>query len=255
VIRRRMGDFFGHDFSSVKVHTDRRVADLARSLHARAFTVGERIAFAQGSYRPAAPEGARLLAHELSHVVQQAHGLTGDVARAGVGAPGDRYEREAEHNADRWERGQSTAVLDGARSVLARPPRSVVLDRDAALQLYSGSTAAAYARRWALGANPAYPPLHQRLHQLHLPSGARRWLEHGGRWVPGSQARRRLVVQGIEEVLVAARAAPATRGQVRTTSTSSRAPVAGGRSLGAWRTWTSAMCCRWRSAARMSTTR
>jgi hypothetical protein len=70
--RRFFEDRFGHDFSRVKVHSDARSARLARMINARAFTVGNQIHFNRGCYRPNQPEGMRLLAHELTHVVQQA---------------------------------------------------------------------------------------------------------------------------------------------------------------------------------------
>jgi hypothetical protein len=69
---------FGYDFSNVRVHTDGRAASLARALGARAFTVGSDIMFGAGSFRTETPEGKRLLAHELTHVVQQG----GDVKTA-----------------------------------------------------------------------------------------------------------------------------------------------------------------------------
>ena len=65
---------FGSDFSGVRVHTDSRAADTAKSLQARAFTVGENIAFGSGQYAPESQAGRHLLAHELTHVVQQSDG-------------------------------------------------------------------------------------------------------------------------------------------------------------------------------------
>lgn len=62
---------FGHDFSSVRVHTDAQAAESARSVNALAYTTGQHIAFDQGQYRPEKQAGKQLLAHELSHVVQQ----------------------------------------------------------------------------------------------------------------------------------------------------------------------------------------
>jgi hypothetical protein len=62
---------FGHDFSRVRVHTNRQAADSALSISARAYTVGRDIAFGKGEYVPTTFEGKRLLAHELTHVVQQ----------------------------------------------------------------------------------------------------------------------------------------------------------------------------------------
>lgn len=63
---------FGHDFSQVRVHADARAGDSARALDARAYTVGRDVVFAPEQYRPGTAEGRRLLAHELTHVVQQA---------------------------------------------------------------------------------------------------------------------------------------------------------------------------------------
>lgn len=63
---------FGSDFSSVRVHNDAGAHDLARSVNARAFTVGRDIIFSAGEYKPGTPSGDRLLAHELAHTVQQA---------------------------------------------------------------------------------------------------------------------------------------------------------------------------------------
>lgn len=62
---------FGHDFSQVRVHTSARAAASARALSARAFTLGEDIVFAEGQFSPGSEAGRRLLAHELTHVVQQ----------------------------------------------------------------------------------------------------------------------------------------------------------------------------------------
>jgi hypothetical protein len=62
---------FGHDFSRVRVHADAAAADAARAVRARAYTIGSHIVFDRGQYAPATAEGKRLLAHELTHVVQQ----------------------------------------------------------------------------------------------------------------------------------------------------------------------------------------
>jgi hypothetical protein len=64
----------GYDFSSVRVHTDRRAAALAHGLRARAFTLGHNIAFGKDQYQPHSSQGKRLMAHELTHVVQQGSG-------------------------------------------------------------------------------------------------------------------------------------------------------------------------------------
>jgi hypothetical protein len=69
-VRRFMESRFGHDFGSVRVHRSTAAGDAAGAIHANAFTVGNDIAFASGKYLPGTTEGRRLLAHELTHVVQ-----------------------------------------------------------------------------------------------------------------------------------------------------------------------------------------
>jgi hypothetical protein len=71
-IRQYMEPRFGHNFSSVRIHTDRRASDMAGLANARAFTSGRNVVFASGEYAPSGSvESLRLLAHELTHVVQQ----------------------------------------------------------------------------------------------------------------------------------------------------------------------------------------
>ena len=62
---------FGHDFAHVRIHCDERSAAVARSLNARAYTVGTHIVFGAGEYAPSREAGKRLLAHEMAHVLQQ----------------------------------------------------------------------------------------------------------------------------------------------------------------------------------------
>jgi hypothetical protein len=62
---------FGHDFSQVRVHTGDRAAESARAVNALAYTVGRDVVFGTGQYEPGTSEGRSLLAHELTHVVQQ----------------------------------------------------------------------------------------------------------------------------------------------------------------------------------------
>ena len=62
---------FGRDFGDVRVHADARAAESARALEALAYTVGRNVVFAAGHYAPQSAAGRQLLAHELSHVVQQ----------------------------------------------------------------------------------------------------------------------------------------------------------------------------------------
>lgn len=69
--RRFMEARFGHDFSQVRVHTGDKAAASAHAISARAYTAGAHIVFGAGQYAPNAHAGRRLLAHELTHVVQQ----------------------------------------------------------------------------------------------------------------------------------------------------------------------------------------
>lgn len=69
--RRFMEPRFGHDFGRVRVRADARAAESARAIDALAYTVGDDIVFGAGQYAPDTLSGRRLLAHELTHVVQQ----------------------------------------------------------------------------------------------------------------------------------------------------------------------------------------
>ncbi|MEH2467346.1 eCIS core domain-containing protein [Nostoc sp.] len=70
-IREPMEQAIGADFSRVKVHTDSRANQLNQSIHAKAFTTGQNVFFRQGEYNPGSRGGQELIAHELTHVVQQ----------------------------------------------------------------------------------------------------------------------------------------------------------------------------------------
>jgi len=62
---------FGHDFSGVRLHTDAKAAESTRAVNALAYTVGKDVVFGIGQYVPSTVNGRKLLAHELTHVVQQ----------------------------------------------------------------------------------------------------------------------------------------------------------------------------------------
>ena len=99
---------FGRDFSQVRLHTDGAAADAARSIQARAFASGGDIVFAAGEYAPETAQGRRLLAHELTHVVQQGAAASSNSAEAGRAgnAPGTA----------------STVKRDVSTGVVARQP-------------------------------------------------------------------------------------------------------------------------------------
>ncbi len=112
--RSTMEGAFGHDFSKVRVHADGESQELNDHIGARAFTTGSDIFFRQGEYTPHSPNGQELLAHELTHVVQQG-GMrsSGDMV---VGPAGDTSEREAD--------AAGAAVV----SMIQNMPASAVLD-------------------------------------------------------------------------------------------------------------------------------
>ncbi len=86
-----------HDFRHVRVHTDAAAAQAARALKARAFADGSHLVFGAGQFRPGTPAGDRLLAHELTHVVQHDEGrLRGPAAAPlALSQDGDAVEAEA----------------------------------------------------------------------------------------------------------------------------------------------------------------
>src|SRR5215213_1917953 len=104
--RSLMEERFGHDFGSVRVHADSRAAESARQVNALAYTVGRNIVFAKHRYSPRSGEGRRLLAHELTHVVQQgaaagpaaqdlARQVSSSGERPGIGiGPGLKLQRD-----------------------------------------------------------------------------------------------------------------------------------------------------------------
>lgn len=73
-IQREMGQRFGHDFSRVRIHTDAVAGQSAQEANAHAYTVGQNIVFGAGRFAPGLQQGRFLLAHELTHVVQQSSG-------------------------------------------------------------------------------------------------------------------------------------------------------------------------------------
>jgi hypothetical protein len=97
-VRERMESSFGADFSGVRVHTGAAADRLNGDLSARAFTTGSDIFFRQGEYEPSRASGRELLAHELTHVVQQGGGGTVQ-GKLTVGAADHPAEREADQTA------------------------------------------------------------------------------------------------------------------------------------------------------------
>ena len=108
---------FGHDFGAVRVHAEQSAQASAAQIGARAYTVGNDIVLGPGSVRQAVAPGSRLLAHELTHVVQQS-GQPPTHGRLTIGPRGTAAESEAEAGASRVAGGAPLRVVQ-------RPGRDV----------------------------------------------------------------------------------------------------------------------------------
>lgn len=121
--RNRMETLFAEDFSSVRIHTGSLAEESADSVDAAAYTVGSHIVFGRGQFAPHTSVGRALLAHELTHVVQQRPVGRSD-APLKVTSPEDPAERDAEAVAATAERGIPAVASDAQRApVVARAPR------------------------------------------------------------------------------------------------------------------------------------
>ncbi|RDI17187.1 uncharacterized protein DUF4157 [Rhodococcus sp. AG1013] len=103
-VRSDMESRLGHDFGDVRVHDDAAANRSAGAVHAHAYTVGSNVVFQRDMYNPGSADGRVMLAHELTHVVQQRSGaVDGAPAPGGISVsdPSDRFEREAAANAER----------------------------------------------------------------------------------------------------------------------------------------------------------
>lgn len=117
-VRDEMEGAFGRDLSDVRIHTDPEADELNRSVKARAFTVGTDIFFKQGTFDSGSSAGKRLLAHELTHVVQQGDGAGRPTT---VSDPGDASERQADAVAEHVTSASDTSVTAGS-SVARQAP-------------------------------------------------------------------------------------------------------------------------------------
>ncbi len=98
-----MGDRFGYHFDHVRIHVGSlgsKAAKSAQAVNALAYTVGHNIVFAAGQYAPTTPSGHKLLAHELTHVIQQGN-LTESQSSLRYDNPSSTAEREAEHYSEK----------------------------------------------------------------------------------------------------------------------------------------------------------
>ena len=102
----------------MRVHTDRAAGDAARGLGARAFATGQDIFFREGAFQPESPQGKSLLAHELTHTIQQRGSGPGTQTASEIVPPDDPLEQQAERASSDVMRG----VRPGPVSTISRPP-------------------------------------------------------------------------------------------------------------------------------------
>jgi hypothetical protein len=112
---------FGYNFSQVRVHTDARATESTGEVNALAYTVGRDVIFGAGNFKPHLHEGRRLLAHELTHVIQQD---PSPMRTAGlkVSSPLDRSEHEAHKASQRVMHGLPVDSVSRADFQIARQP-------------------------------------------------------------------------------------------------------------------------------------
>jgi hypothetical protein len=147
-VRRFMEPRFGVDFSQVRVHADAQADELSRSIGARAFTSGRDIFFRKGELAPGGRRGAELLAHELTHVVQQ--------SGASVAVPHGHDQEVPEHGSE-VEPVAKVAPVTGASPL----QRSVGLEIEVPIpldQLTRAQLLEVQQRATGRGPNPADPP-------------------------------------------------------------------------------------------------
>lgn len=114
-IRAHFEPRFGHDFSQVRVHRESIAADSARAINAHAYTVGNHLVFGSGKYAPQSPAGRELLAHELTHVIQQCQS-------GGLNLSSAQREGEARQASTAISRGSALPRISAASTAISRDP-------------------------------------------------------------------------------------------------------------------------------------
>jgi len=130
-VQGQMSSAFGYDFSGVRVHTDSNAAKLSADLQARAFTIGNDVAFSSGEYKPGTLIGDALIAHELAHVVQQ----SGTSAPSGPQRKSQDDDNSLEQDADRAAMGALISTRAAGRKGISNLGRTLVPHAKAGLRL------------------------------------------------------------------------------------------------------------------------
>jgi hypothetical protein len=123
-LRQDMEQRFGHDFSKVRVHSDTLAERSARDVNARAYTVGHHIVFGATEFAPATRDGRRLLAHELTHVVQQRSAPMLQSQRVDPGLAGGSQAGQGHEKRGSSPVSAVPAPISGGSLAVARKPRT-----------------------------------------------------------------------------------------------------------------------------------
>ena len=121
---------FGRDFSHVRVHADALAAQSAQSVSALAYTVGNHIVFGPGRYDSQSPAGRKLLAHELTHTIQQLRMSGWFGGKLEVGGANDFFEQQADWTAERVMQGSAAAPISASSLNIVGQLQTFRLQRD-----------------------------------------------------------------------------------------------------------------------------
>jgi uncharacterized protein DUF4157 len=130
-VRNEMEGRFGESFSNVRVHTDRESGDAARNLGARAFATGQDIYFGHGTYQPESASGKGLLAHELTHTIQQ-RGVPSMQPALEIAPADDPLERQAEQASRAVMQGKQPGPVSSIAGASLHRSRSSLIQRQPA---------------------------------------------------------------------------------------------------------------------------
>ena len=121
-LRSELEPQFGHSFENVRVHSDTQADQMAKSINANAFTTGQDVYFREGMFKPESGEGKKLLAHELTHTIQQSRGTSIGDARVSISQPDDALEQaaHAQANAVMEARGTPVQGVSSVQGVIQR---------------------------------------------------------------------------------------------------------------------------------------
>jgi hypothetical protein len=176
-VQRTMEDKMGDSFSDVQIHTGPQAAKACEDINAKAFTVGNNIAFNKGEYDPSSKEGQHVLAHELAHVRQQTGGAVSMLPQNDVAMeidPDPKLEEEAEKTAQRVMEGGKLDIqrMADTKIHVHRVPE-LVAQRDAERSI--GFRAEDETEQSEESFATAGPALVQRLQEKHVVQRARKY--------------------------------------------------------------------------------